>query len=218
MPQVDGWAVLRSLKADPRLAPIPVILVSMIADRGLGVALGAAAVMSKPVDRADLAATIRAQCALAGSAAEAQSGDRVVLVVDDHPPARELTARTAERLGYLATEVANGSVALTWLEHNEPPAAIMLDLLMLEADGFNFLRELRIRPAWRDIPVIVLIAKALSEAERAELEAMTQRMVVERSGADLDLGGHPDLSAHRDRDTHQQSTRVAEAVLNPAIV
>jgi signal transduction histidine kinase/CheY-like chemotaxis protein/HAMP domain-containing protein len=66
MPQIDGWAVLRSLTADPRLAPIPVILVSMIADRGLGVALGAAAVMSKPVDRADLAATIRRPGRLGG--------------------------------------------------------------------------------------------------------------------------------------------------------
>jgi CheY-like chemotaxis protein len=123
----------------------------------------------------------------------------VVLVVDNHPPTRELTARTAERLGYLATQVENGRMALTWLENNQTPAAIMLDLVMLEADGFNFLRELRVRPGWRDIPVIVLIAKALSVTECAELETMTQGMVANRRGAD------------------RQSTRVAEGVLNPAL-
>jgi signal transduction histidine kinase/DNA-binding response OmpR family regulator len=215
MPQVDGWAVLRSLKADPRLAPIPVILVSMIADRGLGVSLGAAAVMCKPVDRADLAATIRAQCALAGSTPEAQSGGGVMLVVDDDPSTRELTAGTAVRLGFVATEVENGSAALAWLEHNQPPAAILLDLLMLEADGFKFLRELRMRSAWRDIPVIMLIAKSLSAAERAELEAVTRCIAINRSGADL--GSRLDLGVQQDRGAQQEVTHAIKAVLDTAI-
>jgi signal transduction histidine kinase/CheY-like chemotaxis protein len=207
MPQVDGWTVLRSLKADPDLAAIPVILVTMTADRGLGFSLGAAAVMSKPVDRAELAATIRAQCALpaeaagetAGQAAGASADGTVVLVVDDDGPTRELTARTAERLGYVPAEAENGRAALDWLAGHARPAAILLDLLMPEMDGFEFLRELRGRPDWADIPVIVLTAKILTEAEREELRAMTQRVVAKGQSAHLEL------------------TRVVRAVLQPAV-
>ncbi|HEV2689166.1 MAG TPA: CHASE3 domain-containing protein, partial [Bryobacteraceae bacterium] len=56
MPQVDGWAVLRELKADPQLADVPVIVLSIVGDqnRALGIALGASELITKPVDRSRL--------------------------------------------------------------------------------------------------------------------------------------------------------------------
>ena len=122
-----------------------------------------------------------------------------MLVVDDDGPTRELTARTAERLGYVPAEAENGRAALDWLAGHARPAAILLDLLMPEMDGFEFLRELRGRPDWADIPVIVLTAKILTEAEREELRAMTQRVVAKGQSAHLEL------------------TRVVRAVLQPAV-
>jgi signal transduction histidine kinase/DNA-binding response OmpR family regulator len=192
MPQTDGWTVLRQLKADPDLRAIPVILVSMTGERGLGFALGAAAVLNKPVDRTELATTIRAQLQT-----DSDIGDGVVLVVDDDPPTQALTARTVERLGFTAALAGHGAEALAWLEANPLPRAVLLDLLMPEMDGFEFLHHLRARPEWRALPVIVLTAKILTAAEDAELRAMTQRVVAKGQGAHLEL------------------TRVVRSVLEP---
>jgi signal transduction histidine kinase/DNA-binding response OmpR family regulator/HAMP domain-containing protein len=179
MPQVDGWSVLRSLKADPELAPIPVVLVSLTADRGLGFALGAAAVLTKPVDRAELAAALREHCA----SVEHPS----VLIVEDDPSISQLTERTVERLGLLPALAENGREALDWLEVNPVPQLILLDLLMPVMDGFEFLRHLRARADWRDIPVLVLTAKNLTEDERGELASMTQRVIAKGQSGHLGL-------------------------------
>ena len=179
MPQVDGWAVLQALKADRALAAIPVVLVSLAADRRLGLALGAAAVLTKPVDRAELAATLRATSAALGAGP--------VLVVEDDPAVQVLTERTIERVGLQAAIAGNGREALDWLAVNPVPALILLDLLMPVMDGFEFLRRLRERPDWATIPVVVLTAKTLSEAERAMLAQSTQQVVTKGSAAQLGL-------------------------------
>jgi signal transduction histidine kinase/CheY-like chemotaxis protein len=175
MPQVDGWSVLRSLKADQQLAPIPVVLVSITADRGLGFALGAAAVLSKPVDRAELSAALRTHCVPTDGA--------IALIVDDDPAIRALTERTVERLGLTPVTACDGQAALDWLAENRPPALILLDLLMPVMDGFEFLHHLRARPGWRDIPVLVLTAKTLTEAEREQLAAMSQVVIAKGQSA-----------------------------------
>ena len=54
MPKMDGWAVLSALKADVELCDIPVVMVTVLAERGLGLSLGAVDVLTKPVERADL--------------------------------------------------------------------------------------------------------------------------------------------------------------------
>src|SRR5204863_9405579 len=59
MPGMDGWAVLSALKADPTLADIPVIMLTMVDDRNLGYALGASDYLTKPVDRERLIAVLR---------------------------------------------------------------------------------------------------------------------------------------------------------------
>jgi CheY-like chemotaxis protein len=179
MPQLDGWSVLQALKADPELAAIPVVLISITADRNLGFALGAAAVLSKPVDRAQLAAALREHCAIPDGEA--------VLIVEDDAATRALSERTIERMGLRAASTANGQQALDWLEANPPPALILLDLLMPVMDGFAFLRHLRARAAWRVIPVLVLTAKTLTAEEREALMATTQRIVGKGESAHLGL-------------------------------
>ncbi|MGY2048408.1 ATP-binding response regulator [Methylobacterium sp. JK268] len=179
MPRLDGWAVLQALKADPDLTPIPVVLVSIAADRGLGFSLGAAAVLSKPVDRGQLAAAIRVH--------RLQGEGEPVLIVEDDRAMQVLTARTVERLGCRAASVGNGREALDWLERHPPPRLILLDLMMPVMDGFAFLRVLRARPEHREIPVVVLTARSLSEAERAELVTMAEGVVAKGEAGRLDL-------------------------------
>jgi CheY-like chemotaxis protein len=169
MPEVDGWSVLTTLKSDPELRGIPVVMVSIADGKGLGFSLGAAASLSKPVDQKILIATIRAQLRT--------PSDGVVLIVEDDPPTREVTERLVASLGHPTAVASNGQEALDWLEGHPLPALIVLDLMMPEMGGFAFLRCLWQRPPWRDIPVIVATAQQIGSEEREELETTTQQIV-----------------------------------------
>ena len=174
MPRMDGWAVMTALKSDPDLAAIPVIIVTVLADRGIAVSLGAAEFLTKPVDRPRLAATIRQHV----------YGSGVVLVVDDDSESRLLARRHLDRLGWEAAEAEDGAGALQWLAQNPRPAMILLDLLMPGMNGFVFLEEIARHAAWRDIPIVILTAMPLGMAER-ELLAGRTREVIAKGPDDL---------------------------------
>jgi CheY-like chemotaxis protein len=174
MPRLDGWAVLAALKSDVGLREIPVIIVTVLADRGIALSLGATEFVTKPVDRARLAAVIR----------ENVQGAGTVLVVDDDPESRDLVHRHLDKLGWTIAEAADGSDALEWLARNTPPAMILLDLMMPGMDGFAFLEEIGNRPEWHGIPIVILTSKQLGAAER-ELLAGRTRDIIEKGADDL---------------------------------
>ena len=160
MPEMDGWSVLRALKADPVLRAIPVIMLSMIDDRTRGYSLGAVDYLTKPVDRELLhKALSRYYCA-----------DDIcpVLLVEDDIETREMMARTLDKAGWAVSEAGNGQEALDSMADLQP-RLILLDLMMPVMDGFNFLAELRARPEWQHIPVIVITAKDLTADDRDRL-------------------------------------------------
>jgi signal transduction histidine kinase/DNA-binding response OmpR family regulator len=159
MPRIDGWAVLTALKSDRELAHIPVIVVTVLAERGIALSLGATEFLTKPVDRARLAAVIRENVHASG----------IVLIVDDDAESRAIARRHLDRLGWQATEVADGYAALDWLRQNPRPAMILLDLIMPGMDGFAFLAEIAKRGEFREIPVVVVTAKDLTAADRERL-------------------------------------------------
>ncbi len=163
MPKTDGWAVLGALKANPDLCNIPVIMVTVAPDRGIGLSLGAAEVMTKPVDRAELTSLLR----------NLLSRDGPILLVEDDPATRETVRNTIEKMGLTVAEVTNGRMALTWLAENQTPALILLDLMMPEMDGFEFLDTFNSRVDWRHVPVVVITAKQLTAAERGMLSVRT---------------------------------------------
>ncbi len=167
MPGMDGWSVLAGLKADPALSHIPVIMVTMLQDRQLGFSLGASGFLTKPVDQAQLAAILSRYCGPQKSR---------VLVVEDDPGNRELLIRMLEKDGYQVTGAENGSVALENIAAN-PPALILLDLMMPVMDGFAFLEALRQRPDFAEIPVVVVTAKDLSPADRDLLHGSVQQVI-----------------------------------------
>ena len=169
MPQMDGWRTLQELKADVELRDIPVIMVTVLNERGMAIPLGAADFMTKPVDRQRLAAILRNYCADRSSAS--------ILVVEDDLPTLETLCRSLASMGYTANAALNGRSGLDWLANYPTPDLILLDLMMPEMDGFEFLRELRQRPAFADVPVIVVTAKELTAEDIRILSRQTERII-----------------------------------------
>jgi signal transduction histidine kinase/CheY-like chemotaxis protein len=173
MPDLDGWAVLAALKSDPALADIPVILVSVVDEQSRGYSLGAADYLVKPVDRERLNEALRRLC---GSRRAGR-----LLVVEDDITTRQIVRQALEREGWAVTEAENGRVALARLAEARPDV-IVLDLMMPEMDGFEFLGELRRDNAWRDVPVLVLTAMDLGEADRRRLSGEVERIIRKDAG------------------------------------
>ena len=165
MPGMDGWAVLSALKADRDVADIPVVMLTIVDDRNLGYALGAAEYLTKPIDRERLVTVL-----------EKYRQDRPVLVVDDDVEVRQLLRRMLEPEGYAVVEAEHGRAALERL-HDVSPSVVLLDLMMPEMDGFEFVAEFRRREAWREIPVIVVTAKDLSRHDRERLNGYVQKIL-----------------------------------------
>ncbi|WGF90129.1 response regulator [Marinivivus vitaminiproducens] len=178
MPQIDGWSVLVALKRDPELAAIPVVIVSVSNDRSLAFTLGAAAMLTKPVDRTELAEVLRRYC---------ERGKGTVLVVEDDAATRQLMERVLVRHGQQAAMVEHGRQALDWLASHPVPTAILLDLQLPEMDGFEFLVHLRQVPEWADVPVIVVTAKEVTSEERRLLAESTQRVIAKGNAAHVEL-------------------------------
>ena len=156
MPAFDGWAVLRELKADPELREIPVVLVTILGDREMGYALGAADYLIKPIDTEALLRVL-------GRFRTAE-GRAEVVVVDDDPATRDVLRRTLGREGWTVAEAEDGYEALALLERSTP-AVVVLDLMMPGMDGFQVLEAIRRSEAWRDVPVVVVTAKDLTREE-----------------------------------------------------
>jgi CheY-like chemotaxis protein len=78
--------------------------------------------------------------------------------------------------GWDISEAANGRIALACLDEARPDA-IILDLIMPEMDGFELLEEIRRRPEWRDIPVVVVTSKDLTAEDRSRLNGGVDRII-----------------------------------------
>ena len=165
MPRMDGWAVLAELKRESELAGIPVIMLTMVDERGAGLALGAADYLLKPINRDALTATIRQH---------RRATKNRVMVVDDDAPTRELISRTLLREGWEVIEAGDGSEALKALEAGAEVNCVVLDLMMPNMSGFEVVDQLRAEPRWKSLPIIVATAKDLTDADRERLSGRVQ--------------------------------------------
>jgi signal transduction histidine kinase/CheY-like chemotaxis protein len=166
MPGMDGWAVLRSLKSDPDLCEIPVIMITMMDDKEMGHTLGAADFLPKPIDRDRLVGTLRKFRVTQGAS---------VLVVEDDPSIREMVRRSLQQEGWAVMEAENGKVALQRVSEKVPDL-ILLDLMMPEMDGFEFVTVLRTNTDWAKIPVVVVTAKDLTPQDRERLDGHVKKI------------------------------------------
>ena len=168
MPEVDGWTALGLLKKDPKVAAIPVVMLTMVSDEDKGYALGATDYLQKPIERTELAGVLRRyRCA---------NPPCPVLVVEDGEDIRAMLRRSLEKEGWRVSEAANGIEGLERVRENRPEL-ILLDLMMPEMDGFQFLVQLRANPFWRSIPVVVLTAMDLGPEEHRRLRGSVERVL-----------------------------------------
>jgi PAS domain S-box-containing protein len=168
MPVMDGWAVLTALKSDPELADIPVIMLTIVEEKSMAYALGASEYLTKPIDRSRLAAVLDRY--------RRDGLDRSVLIVEDDAATRDTLRRALEPEGWSIDEAANGQIGLARVEESGP-GVILLDLMMPEMDGFEFITELRRHEQWRSIPVVVITAKDLTAEEHRRLSGYVAAIV-----------------------------------------
>jgi adenylate cyclase len=173
MPDLDGWTVLAAIKGDPTLADIPVILLTIVDEKNRGFALGASEYLVKPIDRDKLIRVLRRLCSPSGGS---------ILVVDDDEISRGGLKNALQQAGWKVAEADNGQIALTRLNEARP-SAILLDLMMPEMDGFEFLDEVRRHEEWHDIPIIVITARDVTAEDRARLNGRVES-VIRKAGRD----------------------------------
>jgi CheY-like chemotaxis protein/anti-sigma regulatory factor (Ser/Thr protein kinase) len=166
LPGVSGWDVLARAKADPGLSAVPIVIVSMLDERGRGYALGAADYLVKPVQRDDLLAALRPLTRTAAPAGPPAT----VLAVDDDPLALELLETVLGGEGYVVLRAGGGEEALD-IARRDVPALVILDLLMPGMDGFDVVEALQADPVTAQIPVVILTAKTIEPADLERLNS-----------------------------------------------
>jgi signal transduction histidine kinase/CheY-like chemotaxis protein len=170
LPGVDGWEVLKRLKSDETTRDLPVVIISMVANRELGIALGADDYFIKPVDRARLLQRLRDITRGAHTV-----GPRLLLIDDDHG-VHDLLDEELAPLGYRIENAFSGQEGLR-IARNNPPDAIILDLMMPGMSGFEVAGSLKEDPLTANIPIFVLTSKDLTAADREELQSKVTSFV-----------------------------------------
>jgi signal transduction histidine kinase/CheY-like chemotaxis protein len=168
MPGMDGWSVITTLKSDPATAQIPIILVTITDTREMGMALGVFDFLSKPVDWQRLG--------LVMGRLRLEQSTRPILVVEDDEATREQLERTLRKDGWAVLTAVNGRIALEIIQ-NQEPALVLLDLMMPEMDGFEFLSHFRQDTRFVQTPVIVLTAKDLTAEDRQRLSGRVTDLI-----------------------------------------
>ncbi len=173
MPGLDGWQVLSSLKADPELHAIPVVIVTVTEDRAKGFTLGAADYLQKPISKEQLLSTL--------SRWVPKPVASPILIVEDDEPTMEGLRRMLENEGFATRCAFDGRDAVRELR-DRLPSLVLLDLLMPGMDGFQLISEMQGHSEWASIPIVVLTAKDLTPDDLEQLR-MPQVHQIYRKGA-----------------------------------
>jgi len=163
LPGVDGWEVLKTLKSNAATRDIPVVIISRVDERDLGVALGADDYFVKPVDRDRLLDRVRQLTTTD------QSKIRLLLI-DDDTSLHELLDEELTHLGYTIESAFNGEAGFAAAKANTPDV-IILDLMMPGMSGFEVAGLLKDHPSTARIPILVLTSKEISADDRRELQS-----------------------------------------------
>jgi signal transduction histidine kinase/CheY-like chemotaxis protein/HAMP domain-containing protein len=168
MPGKDGWTLLKELKDDPVLKNIPVLMVSIVDDKHKGFSLGVADYMTKPVDRNRLL-TLLERYKLDGSGGN-------VLIVEDDGATRQQMRRIFVSEGWRVREAVNGRAGLQ-LVQDAIPDLILLDLIMPEMDGFEFVDSLQTLPDVKGVPIVVITGADLTDEDRKRLNGGVEQII-----------------------------------------
>ncbi|MEA2519098.1 MAG: hypothetical protein QOF49_1178 [Chloroflexota bacterium] len=164
LPGADGWDILREFKADPALRDLPVVIVTVLDERGLGLALGAVDYFLKPVDRTALLDRL----ARYTFTTKVRSGPVRILAIDDDPGALDLIDAALAPEGFEVVR-ANGGREGIERARTEEFDVVVCDLMMPEVDGFDVVTALRSDPARSELPILILTSHSMTDAERTRL-------------------------------------------------
>jgi CheY-like chemotaxis protein len=171
MPGSSGFETLAALRKNPETANIPIIVVSIVDQKQVGFALGAADYLIKPIRKSVLLETIRKHVPYQ------YDDDAAILLVDDDPKTLELLEETLRSAGYETQSVQSGKRALEVLS-SKLVSAVLLDLLMPGMDGFEVIRHVRQDAALKHMPIFVMTGKSLTAEESALLARDTQALLL----------------------------------------
>jgi signal transduction histidine kinase/DNA-binding response OmpR family regulator len=171
LPDSSGVDVLRGIRASEKNRDVPVIVVTVVTERGAVAGFAVQDILPKPVDSPLLLDSLQ-------RAGVARESTGTVLIVDDDARSLKLMAATLEQLGY-RTESASTAKSGLQAAAEAAPAAVILDLIMPEMDGFEFLDCFRQMPQCRHTPVIVWTIKDITAEERTRL-AVSARGIVQK--------------------------------------
>jgi CheY-like chemotaxis protein len=184
LPDLDGWEVITRLKRDESTSDIPVIVVSVVDNPELGRALGALDYFVKPVEAKELVSRLRNF-----NLEHKTKGQQTrVLVVDDEATNRDWLKQVLEPAGFEVILASGGQEALE-LARSRKPDVMMLDLLMPGVNGFDVVQALAEEESIRAIPVIVLTAKHLTQADIDQLNGHVSTIIRRGSSGAVDLIG-----------------------------
>ncbi len=182
LPEVDGWEVLNRLKADEATRNIPVVVVSVVDNPALGRALGALDYFVKPVDRTALLSRL-SQYRFSTTAKDEPVR---VLVVDDEPANLDVVEGLLKPAGFGVLRAASGQEGID-MATSEVPNLVLLDLMMPGLTGFDVVEALRGKEATRSIPIMVLTAKELTDADKSALNGQVSAIFQRNSVAGTEL-------------------------------
>jgi signal transduction histidine kinase/DNA-binding response OmpR family regulator len=187
IPGKDGWDVMKELKSDPATEHIPVVVVSILDNKTLGFSLGATECLTKPVERDTVLNALMRLMPLRciGVRNPEDCPVRILLVDDDPVHIMAMKAVLSER-GYVVMVAPGGREAIEMLRETAP-CAIILDIMMPEVDGFMVVEEVKKRRETRDIPVIILTAKDITDEDRKRLNGSIQDIVKKGSFAQEEI-------------------------------
>lgn len=170
LPGMDGWELLGELKRRPQYSNIPVVIISIVADKDKGISLGAAGVLQKPFTQGELVS------ALANMKSRSAGSKLKILAIDDDPAVLELVSNY---LGNDPVQIHCASSGREGLDmaRTDPPDLILLDLMMPGMNGFEVTEALRRNEVTNRIPILVLTAKLLTQEDRARLNGHVERVV-----------------------------------------
>ncbi len=184
LPELDGWEVITRLKTDEATSRIPIIVVSIVDNPELGFALGAIDYFVKPIDTDVLLERLQR----AGLKRTSGTDEIRVLVVDDEPANRTWLAKALEPEGFTVLPAAGGREAIE-MARSQQPDFVVLDLMMPDVTGFDVVEALRADPKTREVPIMVLTAANLSEADRRQLNGRVSQILSRSSVASADIVG-----------------------------
>jgi CheY-like chemotaxis protein len=175
MPRLDGWGVLSALKAEPDLAETPVVMVTVVQERGLAFSLGAADYLNKPVEWSRLKRVLDRY--------RAQPAPGTALVVEPDEAQRAELRQLLEREGWAVEEATDNRSALARMATEPRPALLLVEVHGADGgDGFALIRELRARPEWSALPIVALTDGEVKEAELRQLRSKVHGVMPAEDG------------------------------------